>query len=688
MFSKLLRPGLSGACKHIPKLTRQYKNIIRTKHSSRFPRKPNISCVKNGLTLLLTGGYSLAWMSPLQMIRERKPVSDKPLYDPDPERLANIPKEVFKKDTVKKQPKRYFITKILIKIWQTIRLAWRICRITIRFMPIIILYPTTYISQGVTDFWYRWFIQSVENSGPAFIKFGQWASTRRDIFSVQFCEKFGKLFRRVTPHSWLYTKKTFERAFGKRWRTILVKFDNNRKPVGSGCIAQVYHAYMKEDMIPDESLLEEIHNEVLDDDDDTPDFFEGLEVLGFGALYGNRDQDLDKQEAELKSAAQSRREAREAEQLSQSEGSQDETTKDSSSIVDVRPKKHQTDNDDLEGLIPVAVKVLHPGVYSTVNRDLKILRFLAQSLEFIVPSLRWLSLKDCVEEFADLMKRQIDLRYEADCLEQFITNFSDVPCVRFPLPIRPYCKRDVMIETFEEGPHISEFVEGGIGDVSDDSTELDTSDLVGPNTIQNKLADVVVDTLLKMVFLDNLVHGDLHPGNILVQNADVYTPEDDNKLVILDLGDTVMINVKSVECPLRLILVDAGITSSLSKSDLQNFREVFTAVVQGNGEKVAELFLTNTKCVECKDIECFKSEMADLVNTARASTISLGQIQVGVLLSDVFSLLRRHRIKMESQFASVMLAIFVLEGLGRSLDPDLDILEKAKPILLESAMRY
>ena len=58
------------------------------------------------------------------------------------------------------------------------------------------------------------------------------------------------------------------------------------------------------------------------------------------------------------------------------------------------------------------------------------------------------------------------------------------------------------------------------------------------------------------------------------------------------------------------------------------------------------------------------------------------QIQVGELLSDVFGVLSKHKVMVESNFASMLLAIFVVEGLGRSLNPDLDILERARPFLL------
>ena len=59
-----------------------------------------------------------------------------------------------------------------------------------------------------------------------------------------------------------------------------------------------------------------------------------------------------------------------------------------------------------------------------------------------------------------------------------------------------------------------------------------------------------------------------------------YT-QDENKLILVDMGDTVLIDVKPVETPLRLVLLDTGITTSLTEKDRQNFRDVFSAVVMG-----------------------------------------------------------------------------------------------------------
>lgn len=86
------------------------------------------------------------------------------------------------------------------------------------------------------------------------------------------------------------------------------------------------------------------------------------------------------------------------------------------------------------------------------------------------------------------------------------------------------------------------------------------------------------------VFVDNFVHGDLHPGNILVQtlgkpqDGDILA-EAHGKTTLTDLWDTVVVSVRPDSCPLQLVLLDAGIVAQLSEHDLANLKAVFTAVV-------------------------------------------------------------------------------------------------------------
>lgn len=79
------------------------------------------------------------------------------------------------------------------------------------------------------------------------------------------------------------------------------------------------------------------------------------------------------------------------------------------------------------------------------------------------------------------------------------------------------------------------------------------------------------------VFVDNFVHGDLHPGNILVQMGGGEVPQD--RVTLTDLWDTVVVSVRWSGPPLQLVLLDGGIVAQLSEEDRRNFRDVFTAVV-------------------------------------------------------------------------------------------------------------
>ena len=90
------------------------------------------------------------------------------------------------------------------------------------------------------------------------------------------------------------------------------------------------------------------------------------------------------------------------------------------------------------------------------------------------------------------------------------------------------------------------------------------------------------------LFVHNFVHGDLHPGNILVQDPNVTDP--------------------------TLVLLDCGIATSLEPRDLENLLCVFTAIVKGEGWKVADLFLNETQT--CSTLNEYRSKVGDLVNAA------------------------------------------------------------------------
>lgn len=86
--------------------------------------------------------------------------------------------------------------------------------------------------------WLRLLYVGVEHAGATFIKLCQWASTRRDLFSKEFCDVFSGLNYKVRPHAWSHTVDVLKQAYGENWRQML-HLSDRQKPIGSGCIAQV-----------------------------------------------------------------------------------------------------------------------------------------------------------------------------------------------------------------------------------------------------------------------------------------------------------------------------------------------------------------------------------------------------------------------------------------------------------------
>lgn len=150
------------------------------------------------------------------------------------------------------------------KVIFLLRLSLRALVLLLKFGPLLLLSPFTLVSARWASHWINALLWVTETSGPTFIKLGQWASTRRDIFSPEFCERFSKLHVKVHPHPWAHTKQCLRRAFGERWRSVLV-FES-KEPVGSGCVAQVYRGWAKADQVEDpafQALVEQMEREDL-----------------------------------------------------------------------------------------------------------------------------------------------------------------------------------------------------------------------------------------------------------------------------------------------------------------------------------------------------------------------------------------------------------------------------------------
>ncbi|KAI8922331.1 ABC1 family-domain-containing protein [Powellomyces hirtus] len=336
-----------------------------------------------------------------------------------------------------------------------------------------------------------------------------------------------------------------------------------------------------------------------------------------------------------------------------------------------------------------AVKVLHPGVESLINADLTIMNAVASLIHFL-PDAEWLSFPDEVAMFGHMMREQLDLRCEAQNLDRFSENFKDRHNVGFPTPFMPLARKTVLIEEYQNAIPIRKFLDHG-------DTPFD-----------RELGKIGLDSFLRMLVMDNFVHADLHPGNIfvsfrrstaqrpwskLVKSSSMEQGEDLDPAELARLAalppaewHDAMIKLREQGYAPRLIFLDAGLVSTLSDENLRNFLDLFRAVAEFDGRRVAKLMMERSRTPHTViDKEGFVATMHDFLEEVKHNTLKLGSIKVGDILAKVFNMVRTHHIKIEGDFANVGISIVLLEGIGRRLDPDIDLLQEALPVLRQAA---
>jgi aarF domain-containing kinase len=276
-------------------------------------------------------------------------------------------------------------TSRLGRLWLSLS---RIASLSILATPLVILTPFSYVSQQAHQYMWDYALYAIEQAGPTFIKFIQWATTRQDLFSQEFCNHFGKLRDQTRGHGWADTERLLVSELGPNWASVL---QLDRDPIGSGCIAQVYKGTLKQK---------------------SPHHPEGSEI---------------------------------------------------------------------------AIKVQHPGIWQKVCVDFYILGKIANALEAIpYLNLDYLSIRDTVDQFCNVMLPQLDLTLESKHLTRFNKDFGSDPQITFPVPLDELTTQKILVETFCHGSPILQF----------QSADLET---------RKELAYLGLQTTLKMIFLNDFV---------------------------------------------------------------------------------------------------------------------------------------------------------------------------------------
>lgn len=279
----------------------------------------------------------------------------------------------------------------------------------------------------------------------------------------------------------------------------------------------------------------------------------------------------------------------------------------------------------------VAMKVQRPLAPIQVDRDLAVMMAWAKVVD-LIPSIRLLSLPGAVERFGEAMRGQLDFRLEASNNRRFAENFANVQGVDVP---------DIYDELCTERLLTMELVEG---------VRATEPEKVGGD--RKALAKRGLDAILKMVFDDGFIHADLHPGNIILA-------EDD-----------------------RVVLIDLGLVAEIDDELKGPWIQTFIAVSQQDGRAAAKLFYTYAPTVGNVDYPKFEADVLAHFQTFHGKP--LHEIEASQVLTGMMNILRRHHVQIDPVFTVVNLAMLVAEGLGKQLDPELDLIQHAAPYLMKA----
>jgi aarF domain-containing kinase len=142
------------------------------------------------------------------------------------------------------QESRVYLTNFVISIAELLILLIRSVYLALLFTPSVVMAPFAERFDGqFRQTWLHVVRRTLEKAGPAFIKWGQWAATRPDLFPADLCSELSKLHSKAPAHSFAYTKRTVEKSFGRKISDIFDEFEE--EPVASGSVAQVHRARLK-----------------------------------------------------------------------------------------------------------------------------------------------------------------------------------------------------------------------------------------------------------------------------------------------------------------------------------------------------------------------------------------------------------------------------------------------------------
>jgi len=275
----------------------------------------------------------------------------------------------------------------------------------------------------------------------------------------------------------------------------------------------------------------------------------------------------------------------------------------------------------------VVIKVIKPGIRDVITSDLKLLEFFGGILQWILPRYQP---KQIIDEFSAYTKREIDFDYEADHAEIFAANFQDVDGIVFPDVYRELSTGDVLTLEYL----------GGIRPGAEASLQLSEAE-------RDQVIRLGASAIIRMLYKDGFFHADLHAGNIKIIPGE--TPED-----------------------LQVGFIDLGMVGRFRSDLKRRMLYYYYALVRGDVENAARYLLDMARIGEGGDPQGFRRAVSDMARHFLMRS-KKGSVSLAEVILQSLSLGGQYRVFFPVEMTLMVKALVTFEGVGRTLDPDLDV---------------
>ena len=284
----------------------------------------------------------------------------------------------------------------------------------------------------------------------------------------------------------------------------------------------------------------------------------------------------------------------------------------------------------------VAVKVLRPGMRSAIEKDLSLMRVMARWVSRLSGEARRLKPAEVVAEFDKYLHEELDLVREGANAAQLRRNMEGLDLVLIPEMFWDWCMPDVLVMERMTGVPINQ-----------------TARLRQAGVDFPQLARDGVTIFFTQVFRDGFFHADMHPGNIQV-SLEPHT-----------FG--------------RFISLDFGIVGTLTESDKEYLAQNFAAFFLRNYKRVAELHIESGWVPAGTRVDELESAIRSVCEPYFDRPLE--DISLGLILMRLFQISRQFQVEIQPQLVLLQKTLLNIEGLGRDLDPKLDLWATARPFL-------